>query len=697
MAKLGHYKLDNGESTPSGLFPVKPLFKQRKTGHWLVERSVLEHKYTRSQKRKSQGLFTAEEHLALSDNTELLGSSKVENRGTVLDGYFLMTLHCVDRPSELCFVDISGQKLYSVNLDNVEEFDNVAYINASDNRLNLDAFSGFPVLRELELSLNGLHNINVNDGDFPHLEVLDLSYNSLSSDDILAISILPCLKVLHLTGNKLLTLPDIMSVPHQESPRLKATQDRRFCALEVLMLDDNCLSSPGIFTSLANLKRLRHLNLQGNNISKVPYLQQIADLGVVDFFTKKDSKHPAQDRPPSLNSPETQEVKSESRQKTDYSNLKFIQQEHGDSCTDQLQIPFPELQHLNLADNKIADEEALLAVALFPLLSELVIHSNPLTTQRSGDPPILTSILQDHLGIQIERKKTKIPMKSHIMVSINPKRKITTKIPKVPKLPLYLEAPGNPSPHDIVSAVEKKAKDAFEKTAFPREGLPLQSSKHQEGSSQSEGTANPAGDHMLEASDQIPRALPNVEDRDGKAFFMTQVDDEPMQHMLLEINTPKDEHTLPEQFRGYEMLLDAKPDPDMIQPRGIQQTARALEQALRNLRVYRDTRVHDNHLPKTNREMKKVAKALEENPKQIKKDRVEDFLTMMKDRKTTQEVPLDEVLKGKNVNKKEYEEALSLLQDIKGKYRSVYMKAMEPASQEESAEVQSGENAIAKG
>ncbi|XP_048838936.1 X-ray radiation resistance-associated protein 1 isoform X2 [Brienomyrus brachyistius] len=611
MAKLGHYKLDNGESTPSGLFPVKPLFKQRKTGHWLVERSVLEHKYTRSQKRKSQGLFTAEEHLALSDNTELLGSSKVENRGTVLDGYFLMTLHCVDRPSELCFVDISGQKLYSVNLDNVEEFDNVAYINASDNRLNLDAFSGFPVLRELELSLNGLHNINVNDGDFPHLEVLDLSYNSLSSDDILAISILPCLKVLHLTGNKLLTLPDIMSVPHQESPRLKATQDRRFCALEVLMLDDNCLSSPGIFTSLANLKRLRHLNLQGNNISKVPYLQQIADLGVVDFFTKKDSKHPAQDRPPSLNSPETQEVKSESRQKTDYSNLKFIQQEHGDSCTDQLQIPFPELQHLNLADNKIADEEALLAVALFPLLSELVIHSNPLTTQRSG--------------------------------------------------------------------------------------LPLQSSKHQEGSSQSEGTANPAGDHMLEASDQIPRALPNVEDRDGKAFFMTQVDDEPMQHMLLEINTPKDEHTLPEQFRGYEMLLDAKPDPDMIQPRGIQQTARALEQALRNLRVYRDTRVHDNHLPKTNREMKKVAKALEENPKQIKKDRVEDFLTMMKDRKTTQEVPLDEVLKGKNVNKKEYEEALSLLQDIKGKYRSVYMKAMEPASQEESAEVQSGENAIAKG
>ncbi|XP_023656261.1 X-ray radiation resistance-associated protein 1 isoform X2 [Paramormyrops kingsleyae] len=569
-------------------------------------------------------------------------------------------------PSELCSVDISGQKLYSVNLENVEEFDNVAYINASDNRLNLEAFSGFPILRELELSLNGLRNIIVKDRDFPHLETLDLSYNSLSSDDILGISMLPCLKILHLTGNKLLTLPDIMSVPHQESSHLKSAQDRRFCALEVLMLDDNCLSSPRIFTSLANLKRLRHLNLQGNNISKVPYLQQIADFGVMDFFTKKHSKHPAQDRAPSLKN---------------YSHLKLIQQEHGDSCTDELQIPFPELQHLNLADNKIAEEEALLAVALFPLLSELVIHSNPLTTQRSGDPPILTSILQDHLGIQIERKKTEIPMKSRTMVSVNPKRKITTKIPKVPKLPLYLEAPSNPSPHDIVSVVEKKTKDAFEKSAFPRECLPLQSSKHQEDTSQSEGTVNPAGDHMLETSDQTPRAPPNVEDKDGKAFFMTQVDDEPMQHML-EVNQPKHEHTLPEQFRGYEMLFDAKPDPDMIQPRGIQQTTRALEQALRNLHVNRDTSVDDNHLPKPNRENKKVAKPLEANTRLIKKDRVEDFLIMMKDRKTTQEVQLDEVLKGKNVNKKEYEEALSLLQDIKGKYRSVYMKAMEQANQE---------------
>lgn len=119
---------------------------------------------------------------------------------------------------------------------------------------------------------------------------------------------------------------------------------------------------------------------------------------------------------------------------------------------------------------------------------------------------------------------------------------ITTKIPKVPKLPLYLEAPSNASPHDIVSAVGKKARDALERSAFPRECLPL-SSKHQENDSQSEDIVNPAGDHMLETSDQTPKAPPIVEDEDGKAFFMTQVYTVPENYIFIyrqyRLNTPR--------------------------------------------------------------------------------------------------------------------------------------------------------------
>ena len=65
----------------------------------------------------------------------------------------------------------------------------------------LDAFRNFMSLRELELPLNQLSGtIKAEPLDFPYLEKLDLSYNRLTSDDILALGVLPCLKTLHLTG-----------------------------------------------------------------------------------------------------------------------------------------------------------------------------------------------------------------------------------------------------------------------------------------------------------------------------------------------------------------------------------------------------------------------------------------------------------------------------------------------------------------
>ena len=67
--------------------------------------------------------------------------------------------------------------------------------------LLLVAFRKFLSLKELELPLNNLHGaIHVNPQDFPRLQVLDLSYNRLTSDDILALGMLQSLKTLHLTG-----------------------------------------------------------------------------------------------------------------------------------------------------------------------------------------------------------------------------------------------------------------------------------------------------------------------------------------------------------------------------------------------------------------------------------------------------------------------------------------------------------------
>lgn len=163
-----------------------------------------------------------------------------------------------------------------------------------------------------------------------------------------------------------------------------------------------------------------------------------------------------------------------------------FQEDEEDFCP-----PFPELRYLNLANNKVClpsaavkvlvyiyffnggfrgvaiiysifsqifEEDALLAVALLPLLSELVIHSNPLTTQRTGklcicailyfichgnthfsikflnvfvyyffvlgDLPMLNWILQDRLGIKMRHKKSADIVKPHLLLSVNPKRKV---------------------------------------------------------------------------------------------------------------------------------------------------------------------------------------------------------------------------------------------------------------------------------
>ena len=63
------------------------------------------------------------------------------------------------------------------------------------------AFSKFSALKELELPLNNIHDtIQIQPDMFKNLETLDLSYNRLTDEDILALGLLTNLRTLHLTG-----------------------------------------------------------------------------------------------------------------------------------------------------------------------------------------------------------------------------------------------------------------------------------------------------------------------------------------------------------------------------------------------------------------------------------------------------------------------------------------------------------------
>ena len=73
---------------------------------------------------------------------------------------------------------------------------------------------------------------------------------------------------------------------------------------------------------------------------------------------------------------------------------------------------------------QIKDEESLLAIAAWPMVSELVIHDNPLTTESSGDPPLLKQFLQERLGIRIQRKRPMPVSKPSVEIAVKPERKV---------------------------------------------------------------------------------------------------------------------------------------------------------------------------------------------------------------------------------------------------------------------------------
>ncbi|XP_016365753.1 X-ray radiation resistance-associated protein 1-like [Sinocyclocheilus rhinocerous] len=677
MTGLGIYKLDNGQSYPSNCFPVRSFFHPRNegAGHWLVaNRNTLEE---RTSKRKNISGSRFEVHSGKHEQR------RPESASNTLDAQLFLTLHCVDKPSDLCSVNISGQHLQTVKLEGLEQFDNTAYINASDNHLTLEPFARFPALRELELSLNSLHDLEIHAEEFQKLEVLDLSFNNLTGESILNVGLLPHLKVLHLTGNQLQMLPLNMAGPCTCPGENTEQGVSLFQTLEVLMLDDNKLSSPGVFMSLANLKRLRHLNLQGNYISGVPFLEQMATLqdaqkGIMpqsigqNVNTVNDERTKYSDI--TMSQQKTEKILKEDKACLEMHSgpLQYYHQRKEVGCAQGLRLPFPELCNLNLANNEIAEEEALLPVALFPKLSELVIHSNPLTTQRSGDPPMLTCFLQDKLGIKITRKKTTNLIKRHIL----PRRKVKPTLPKFPSI--------TANQHATETLFSKKC--TGQDNPLPLEyGLTHVFGFSSQTSIDDEEDIDIGQEHFdLTSADIFFETNQNAE-----PFFVTEINglneseyqEDPDDSKETELE--KGSKACPEKLIGYEILLDDTPELEMPEFSGIQQAVSVLEHMLKNLLVYRDSKANLDlpQKPYTERE-KKIKNLPPLGPKKSKEEKVEELLAQIKEVKTISKVPLDNVLEGGNgICKREYEEALTLLKDMKRKYRTAYLKRVEQAAQ----------------
>ncbi|NXD11254.1 XRRA1 protein, partial [Nothocercus nigrocapillus] len=627
---------------------------------------------------------------------------------------FQMKHHCLKNPSDLCTVNISNQNL--AKEDDFEKFDCVAFINAAENLLTLEAFRKFPGLRELELSLNGLRNLKITAGDFLRLEDLDLSYNNLSPEDIWTLGELSQLKVLRLTANGLRSLP----------PDLAGSWDSarsRFPSLEVLLLDDNSLSEPSVFMSLARLCSLRELNLDRNEISAVPYLQQAES---THFFL-----HPVLDgggfraewykslsglgqqlrtrrRCRDAEGPSEQLECVALQSARDAGCMEFVfnsgsQESPGPVRTAVLQeghpatskaptacknicAPFPELKHLSLAFNKIEEEADLLPVAFFPCLKELTFHGNPLTTKSSGRPPLLTRLLQENLGIKLVRQSVVVG-RLHLAIPLKADRKVSSRLPKVAKLPLMLGAPARTFPWKpgrgamaqspskplppIRPSVEQREGPCEEQEEAgkgpwhpaPPEPLLLRGSASAAGEGEAAADASaergnrewgsePHPDGAQEAVEDVPRPplCPMAEDGPERKRSEQREGGSPP--------------AVPERYRGYEELLGGDADPDFIEPIGIQRNVQALTHLLKHPRVYRDStaRLCDGQKPYVPR--RKSGKMPGPPPRRTKAEVLAGLLTAMRCATSITEVPLGSVLRGKKSSPRAYREALKLLRDF---------------------------------
>ncbi|XP_048217499.1 X-ray radiation resistance-associated protein 1 isoform X2 [Perognathus longimembris pacificus] len=712
MTTSGIYKLDDGKPYLGNCFPARNLLRmpEEGRGHWQVaQKSSAKKKLP----HEPQTPVESQQHLKkvsfeILDKKTAQQESEVDISRHIMDRAFLLKHHGAENPSDLCNINVSGLKLSKVNEKDFKHFTSVIYINASENLLPLEAFHTFPALKELELAFNGIKTVYVKYGDFKLLQFLDLSFNNLTGDAICDLGILPHLRVLLLTGNGLTSLPANLGVTEQEASITSLTSKRyilRFPALETLMLDDNKLSNPNCFASLAGLRRLKKLSLDQNKISRIPYLQQVQLRdGSGEWVGGRASP-----RKESQSVLQSKSWKSEAQdEQPDYTVLPMKKD------VDRTEVVFSSYPGFSTSETtKISKEDAVLPVALFPSLCELVFHNNPLVSHTRGVPPLLKSFLQERLGIHLIRRKL-VKAKHHMLMPRKESRKVKSQVPKVPKQPVI--------PHQLyMVTAESPLRDVTEPEAELEEDMPYARSASQdiqmptedlEGLSLSRRTFVPlppiCSDSTLHSeetascpSDTAGRVSPeHLSDEDIKStesIFLTQVNDLPgpgthqgdlkgkEKHPKRPPTAPREVKRTrrklpsapsPSKYVGYEELLTAKPDPTFVEPKGIRKNAQALQRMLKYPLLCRSSKprldaFQKPYVPRRRRAARVPAPA----PQKTRAQLLDDILIRMRDPRTVTEAPLGAVLRRRAeqrlVTQKQYLEAKRLLREFRARYRQL--------------------------
>ncbi|XP_014664455.1 PREDICTED: leucine-rich repeat-containing protein 32-like [Priapulus caudatus] len=366
-----------------------------------------------------------------------------------------------------------------------------------------DIFNGFVSLRELDLSLSDVRGITLSTEAFLQLQVLNLAYNNLCDADILALGKLKCIRILNLSSNQLSTLPENLAVRdwHGGSayfrsleeltlesnylsgestffclaglPRLKHLNLRGngLCAVPHLSIKDSCFKADEVkgltvlhkkvnkgtqkATRHTTITALSNQGLHDSNDAQAFVSRSAQYIGAMNYLglslqVVKHAVTPACIKPHSHESKETITTNLQLKQKNSESsgiaqekqpteNLGLLKNENEEHYINISKPAFPCLQYLDLSCNKVRDEKCLLAIASYPMLTELVLYGNPLATNTKGCPPLLEHCLANRLGITIVREKPMPESRVHLQTRNVMSRQVKKKIHSVPDKSLMLK------------------------------------------------------------------------------------------------------------------------------------------------------------------------------------------------------------------------------------------------------------------
>ncbi|KAL5965991.1 X-ray radiation resistance-associated protein 1 [Taenia solium] len=270
-------------------------------------------------------------------------------------------------------------------------------------------------------------NLNSGDDNSKHLcgnnKKLDLSYNFLPPSALVDLGELQCLRSLILVGNELSSIP----------AKLRQV---KFRTLEDLNLDDNKLHAAADIANLAQLPNLRRLSLANNEFASFPILRVETKPPVskskCPVTTKPQAQHKGTEfeivfddilthkgfeRLVSAYIPKRQSLHCSRKSTLQKTSLRQISPHRNlfKQSTKTLTkinssnplLIFPKLIYLDMGENMLTVEEAIIPVVVCPNLKILSIHGNPFIEEFSKSPPKIQTILVEQHGISIECERSK--------------------------------------------------------------------------------------------------------------------------------------------------------------------------------------------------------------------------------------------------------------------------------------------------